>query len=279
MVRSGLYVARGLAVVALLSLGASVRAETLYSVGVVPQFEARELASIWVPILSEVSKRTGLHLSMKGSPRIPEFEISFEAGDFDFAYMNPYHAVVAMRKQAYLPLVRDAAPLYGVLVVRKDSPYKEVSELAGKKISFPAPNALGASLLMRADLDSVFHIRTIPLYAQTHSSAYLNTVLGLSEASGGVKATFDRLKQDIQDNLRILYETRKAPSHPILAHPRVPEAHRLLVQKALLEMAATSDGAALLARIPMPGMVPASQAEYLALTRWKLEKYYVKSGD
>ena len=54
------------------------RAEAVYSVGVVPQFEARALASIWVPILAELSKRTGLQLSMKGAPRIPEFEVAFE---------------------------------------------------------------------------------------------------------------------------------------------------------------------------------------------------------
>ncbi len=250
-----------------------------YSVGVVPQFEARELASIWVPILSELSRRTGLQLNMKGSSRIPEFEIGFEIGEFDFAYMNPYHAVVAMRKQGYVPLVRDEALLSGVLVVAKDSPYHDVKALAGKKVSFPAPNSLGASLLIRADLDAVFHIKVTPLYAQTHTSAYLNTVLGVSEATGGVVATFDRQKADIRDGLRVLYETRKAPPHPLLAHPRVPAAHREAVQKALLEMAATAEGAALLAKIPMNTPVRATQAEYLALKKLKLEKYYVKSGE
>jgi phosphonate transport system substrate-binding protein len=280
MVHSGFIVARSIAFAAFLCLAGLARAETAsYSVGVVPQFEARELASIWVPILAELSKRTGLQLSMKGSPRIPEFEIAFEAGEFDFAYMNPYHAMVAARKQGYLPLVRDAASLSGVLVVRQDSPYKAVKDLAGKKIAFPAPNAFGASLLMRADLDTLFHIKVTPLYAQTHTSAYLNTVLGVSEATGGVRNTFDKQKPDIRDGLRIIYETRKMPSHPVLAHPRVPEAHRALVQKALIDMAQTAEGAALLAKVPMSSVVPATQAEYKALSSWKLEKYYVKSGD
>ena len=256
-----------------------VRADTVYSFGVVPQFEARELASIWVPILAELSKRTGLQLTMKGSPRIPEFEVAFEAGEFDFAYMNPYHALVAARKQGYIPLVRDAKPLYGVIAVRKDSPYKNVKELAGKKVSFPAPNAFGASLLIRADLDEIFHTKVVALYAQTHTSAYLNTALGISDASGGIKATFDQQAPDIRDGLRILYETRKVPSHPILAHPRVPEAHRWLLKKAIFDMANTPEGAALLAKIPMIKAIPATQTEFAALKSWKLEKYYVKSGD
>lgn len=271
--------ATALCFLAVFPLGAARAESVSYSVGVVPQFEARELASIWVPILTELSRRTGLQLAMKGSSRIPEFEIGFEVGEFDFAYMNPYHAVIAMRKQGYVPLVRDEALLSGVLVVAKDSPYRDVKALAGKKISFPAPNALGASLLIRADLDAVFHIKVTPLYAQTHTSAYLNTVLGVSEATGGVVATFDRQKADIRDGLRVLYETRKAPSHPLLAHPRVPAAHREAVQKALLEMAATPEGAALLAKVPMNTPVRATQAEYLALKNLKLEKYYVKSGE
>ena len=255
-----------------------VRADNVYSFGVVPQFEARELASIWVPILVELSKRTGLNLSMKGSPRITEFEVAFEAGEFDFAYMNPYHALIAARKQGYIPLVRDAKPLYGVIAIRKDSPYKNVKELAGKKVSFPAPNAFGASLLIRADLNEVFHTKVVALYAQTHTSAYLNTALGISDASGGIKATFEQQPPDIRDSLRILYETRKVPSHPILAHPRVPVAHRVLLTNAILEMANTPEGAALLAKIPMLKAIPATPEEFAALKSFKLEKYYVKSG-
>lgn len=255
------------------------RCETSYSFGVVPQYEARELAAVWAPILDQVSQRSGLKLTMQGAPRIPDFEAAFQAGEFDFAYMNPYHAVIAAKKQGYIPLLRDATPLYGVLAVAKDSPYKTVKDLDGKKISFPAPNALGASLLMRADLDTLFKIKFTPLYAQTHTSAYLNTALGVSDASGGIKATFDRQKSDLRDNLRILYETRKSPSHPVVAHPRVSKADQLRVKNAFLELAGSPEGAALLAKVPMLQVVPASKQEYAQLATWKLEKYYVKASD
>lgn len=271
--------ARAGAIGSLVCAAGLAKADTVYSFGVVPQFEARELASIWVPILEELSKRTGQRFTMQGAPRIPEFEAAFEAGEFDFAYMNPYHALIAARKQGYIPLVRDAEPLYGVIAVRQDSAYQNVKDLAGKKVSFPAPNAFGASLLIRADLDMVFHLKILPLYAQTHTSAYLSTVLGISEASGGIKTTFDRQKPDIRDNLRILYKTRKVPSHPLLAHPRVPKALRTQVINALYDMAATSEGAALLAKIPIHKLTSASPKEYAALKHWKLEKYAVKSGD
>jgi phosphonate transport system substrate-binding protein len=273
------YVTRGLLCATLLAPFGLARGETSYSFGIVPQFEARELAAVWVPILEQVSQRSGLKLTMKGAPRIPDFEAAFQAGEFDFAYMNPYHAVIAAKKQGYIPLLRDATPLYGVLAVAKDSPYQHVKDLNGKKISFPAPNALGASLLMRADLDTLFKIKFTPLYAQTHTSAYLNTVLGVSEASGGIKATFDRQKSDLRDGLRIIYETRKSPPHPVVAHPRVSSADRLRVKNAFLELAGTPDGAAMLAKVPILQAVPASKKEYAQLAKWNLEKYYVKASD
>jgi DNA-binding TFAR19-related protein (PDSD5 family) len=55
--------------------------------------------------------------------------------------------------------------------------------------------------------------------------------------------------------------------------------HRSLVQQAFLDMALTPEGAALLAKVPMLKATIASQAEYTALAAWRLEKYYVKSGD
>ncbi len=73
----------------------STAAPKVYIFGVVPQFEARKLAGIWLPILRELEKRTGLRFRMAGSQEIPDFERAFMAEKFDFAYMNPYHAMLA----------------------------------------------------------------------------------------------------------------------------------------------------------------------------------------
>jgi len=215
---------------------------------------------------------------MVGSPKIQDFEASFMAGDFDFAYMNPYHAMLAAEKHSYIPLVRDGArELFGILVVRKDSPIQSVSELAGKKIAFPSPNALGASLLMRMELATSYALEIKPVYVQTHSSVYLNVVLNKAEAGGGVLSTLNRQKPSVQDKLRILYQSRGMAPHPLMAHPRVPEMHRDKVRQAMLDMAATEKGVALLNKIPIKQAVPAQLADYLILKEWGLERFYVKN--
>jgi len=249
---------------------------TTYTFGVVPQFEQRKLFRIWRPILDRLETRTGFHFRLKGSPRIPVFEQLFLAGQFDFAYMNPYHALMASAAQGYIPMVRDGSrQLKGILVVNRDSDIKSLEHLNGQMIAFPAPNALGASLLMRADLKKLHHINFMPLYVQTHSSVYLHVATGLTKAGGGVASTLARQKQEVREHLRVIYETRPMPPHPIVAHPRIPVEVREKVRQALLDIAASPEGAKLMAKIPMRKAVTTSIDDYKELGTWGLDAFYV----
>jgi phosphonate transport system substrate-binding protein len=248
-----------------------------YRFGAVPQFEQRKLFRIWRPILDELERRTGFSFDLVGSSKIPVFEQKYRVGLYDFVYMNPYHLVRAHDAQGYLPLIRDGErKLKGILVVLKDSPIKRIQELDGKRVAFPSPNALGASLLMRAELSKLHGVEVLPHYVQTHTSVYLHVTLGLDSAGGGVLSTLYAQKPEIKDKLRIIYETRPVNPHPISAHPRVPEAHREKVRRAFLEMAQTEKGAALLAKIPMGKALAASLEDYAPMRTWGLDEFYVK---
>jgi phosphonate transport system substrate-binding protein len=249
--------------------------DILYNFGVVPQFEQRKLFKIWRPILDELEQQTQLGFKLVGSPKIPVFEQMYFEGDYDFAYMNPYHMLKANDSQGYLPLVRDGSrKLKGILVVSKDSPVQNIQGIAGKRIAFPAPNALGASLLMRAELAQLHGISIIPHYVKTHSSVYLHVILGLTSAGGGITTTLNAQKPELREKLRVIYETRSINPHPISVHPRVPLAHRKRVRQALLEMAETEKGASLLAKIPIRKMVTATMADYSPINSWGLERFY-----
>ncbi|WP_373087567.1 phosphate/phosphite/phosphonate ABC transporter substrate-binding protein [Zhongshania sp.] len=247
-----------------------------YRVGVVPQFEARRLNEVWLPILDELAKRTGDSFVLLTSKSIPEFEASFQRGDFDIAYMNPWHVIVAYETQQYLPIVRDGdRKLKGILVVRKDSGIATVKQLDGAEIAFPAPNALGASLLMRADLKMIHGIDIVPKYVDTHSSVYLNVALQSTMAGGGVKRTLKEQAPALQDMLMVLYETRAVNPHPIVVHPRVPREAAQGIGETLLAMTLNVDSQKLLAEIPMRRAVATNIDEYLPLTDWGLHDFYV----
>lgn len=263
----------------LVTLASVATAEPIYSFGVVPQFEPGKLTSIWLPILREVESLSGIKLQMVGSPQIPEFEKSFMAGEFDFAYMNPYHALVAMETQHYEPLVRDhGRQLSGILVVHKDSPITTIAELNGKRVAFPAPNALGASLMTRADMANRFHIEVEPEYVQTHSSVYLNVALNRFVAGGGVLSTLKQQAPYIQDSLRVLYETERVAPHPVVAHPRVRRRDQQAVLKAFMTLGQSESGRELLRRIPMHEVGLASTDDYRSLKQLGLDAFYQKAN-
>lgn len=265
-------------ITAMLGIQKSALADTTYSFGVVPQFEPRKLSRIWTPILKELEKRTSLKFKMVGSPKIPNFEESFMAGDFDFAYMNPYHAMLAGERQGYIPLVNDGGrKLFGILVVPKDSPVKNLKDLNNQRVAFPAPNALGASLLMRAELETIHGVKVKPVYVQTHSSVYLNVILGKTVAGGGVMGTLKRQSQKIRDRLRVIYKTRTMTPHPVTAHSRVPEVHREAVRQAFLDMAKTKKGQGLLDKIPMKKAISARIENYQELKTWGLDRFFVRN--
>ncbi|MFY0680136.1 MAG: phosphate/phosphite/phosphonate ABC transporter substrate-binding protein [Thalassovita sp.] len=245
-----------------------------YSFGIVPQFEARKLAQIWAPIIQEIETRTGHKFEIVGSPKIPDFEQAFGEGLYDFAYMNPYHATLAAKAQGYRPLVRDGArQLFGVLVVHKDSPYASPKDLADQTIAFPAPNALGASLMIRADLTNQHHIGFRSEYVATHSSAYLNVVLGQAAAAGGVMGTLRAQPENIFNELRILHQTEKVAPHPIVAHPRVPIRIQEEVKRALLDLWQTKQGRQLLLQIPMREVIEANPNDYRLIEQLGLDVF------
>ncbi|MCF8160291.1 MAG: phosphate/phosphite/phosphonate ABC transporter substrate-binding protein [Polaromonas sp.] len=257
----------------------TAHASDTYSVAIVPQFPAVEIYRDWSPLLDRLKKETGLNFTLVVAASIPEFEDALLAGQPDFAYMNPYHQVMAKRAKGYLPLVRGGNLLTGVLVVRKDDPIKTVSDLNGKDIAFPAPNAFGASLWMRALLAEQTKIRINPVYVKTHSNVYRHVTSGRAAAGGGIHATLEDEPEEVRAHLRVLMETPGVPPHPLSAHPRVPEAVRKQVTEVLLRVAAEPVGQALMANVQMDSLRRADyMRDYFPLEKFGLEKYVVRAS-
>lgn len=244
------------------------------TLAVVPQFQAADVHRNWMPVIERIKQATGLNVVLRITKDIPTFEDEFQAGQADLVYLNPYHQVMAHRAQGYVPLVRDTQLLTGIVVVRKDDPIQSMAQLAGKEIAYPAPNAFGASLLVRSHLAEVDKVQTQPFYAKTHTNAYRQVIVGKSAAAGGVRATLEKEPEEVRAALRVLWETPGAAPHPLSAHPRVPAQQAQAIANAILKMAAEPQGQELLKAILMPQPVRADYArDYRPLEKLKLDKY------
>lgn len=265
------------AVVLVASL-AGAQSDRAYTISIVPQFPTLVLAERWQPLLNELERQLDVRFEMVLAPTIPEFEAGFLAGAYDFAFMNPYHVVMAHEAQGYEPLVSDASrELKGILVVRADGPLESVAELDGTTIAFPAPNAFGASLYMRALLTNVEGIDFTPAYVETHGNSYRHALLGRASAGGGVRNTLRAEPDGFQDQVRVLYETPGVTPHPLTAHPDVPAALQQELTSTLLRLAESEDGRALLDAVQLAEPFAADYEEHYApLVDLRLDAFVVR---
>jgi len=246
-----------------------------WRLAVVPQLTAVEMQRNWSPVV-EALERAGIACELVIHPSIASFEPEFLRGRADFVYLNPYHMVMARQAHGYLPLLRDARPLEGVLVVRKEAPYTGLGDLKGQRISFPAPNALAASLYPRAVLEQDYRLPYEPHFALNHRNAIRQVLVGDSAAAGAIKTTLEMEAPEIRQALRVLYVTPPLASHPLAAHPRVPAAVRRRLANTLLALARDPAQRPLLRAIQMPDPQPADyRRDYAPLTGIGIEKFIV----
>ncbi|MFT5708066.1 MAG: phosphonate transport system substrate-binding protein [Oceanospirillaceae bacterium] len=224
------------------------------SFGIVPQQAAKKLARLWTPIFEYISDKTGENIRFSTAQNIPTFEKRLIAGEYDIAYMNPYHYTVFHQVPGYEAIARQKNKrIKGIIVVHKDSPLVELAELHEKTLVFPSPTAFAASVIPRAEME-VRGIKITPQYVSSHDSVYHNVARGLFPAGGGVMRTFNNTAAEIREQLRVLWTTETYTAHAIAVHPRVSTQTVKKLKKALLGMNKDPKGMALLKAINFKGI-------------------------
>lgn len=233
-----------------------------YTFGVVPQQATSTLARDWGPMLARLSAMTGLHFVFKTAPDIPTFEKRLSRGEYDFAYMNPYHYVVFSQQPGYRAIARsEGRKIHGIVVVQKDASYHDIRELSGKTMAFPSPAAFAASVLVQAEFARK-GITIHPEYVSSHDSVYLNVAKGLIPAGGGVMRTFKALDPAIRDQLRVLWKTPGYTPHAIAALPGIPPSVVQRVESALTHLSESSQGREALKSLSIPGWEAARDSDW-----------------
>jgi len=209
--------------------------------GVVPQQSSMEMIKKWQPVINYLEKSTGEKIALKVEHSIPEFEKVLYNGGYDIAYMNPYHYVIAHKREGYDALVRDEKNVVGIVVVRKEDGIRDISMLKGKEFLFPAPDAFAATLLVKYELLKKYNIDIQKdkqyRYVNSHESVYKGIARKIGDAGGGIERTFNDLQdQKSKDSLLIIYRTKSYPSHPFAFHRSLSKNLKKKMANALLQM-------------------------------------------
>jgi len=208
--------------------------------GIVPQQSPLKLQKVWQPIASYLSEKTGEKVIFKTEMSISKFENVLYNGRYDFAYMNPYHYVVAHKKQGYLAKLRATKDIKGILVMHKDGTIKTLDDKQARYL-FPSPNAFAATLLTKYELIENFKVDPKVLkkarYVNSHDSVYKAVSRGIGDIGGGIERTLNNLS-DMQskENLIIVHTTKAYPSHPFAFKPSLDKQVVQKIIEALLQM-------------------------------------------
>ncbi|QCU89802.1 phosphate/phosphite/phosphonate ABC transporter substrate-binding protein [Thiomicrorhabdus sediminis] len=208
-------------------------------IGVVPQQSPLVLFKKWQPLAKFLSEQTGYKVQFKTEKSIPEFENVLYQGGYDIAYMNPYHYVVANKRQGYQAALRRKGDIRGILVSRLDDDISSINK--GAEFLFPSPNAFAATLVMKYELKHKFNVDVEALghykYVNSHDSVYKGVARKIGDLGGGVERTFNNFKSSSDKPfLKVLYTTKGYPSHPIAYKADMPEEVKEKLTEAFLSL-------------------------------------------
>ncbi len=239
----------------------SANAKT-FNFAVVPQQSAKKMAENWQPLIDYLSNYTGFEVNFKTAKDIPTFEANLADGNYDIAYMNPYHFVVFNDSVGYKALARQRdKKIRGLIVVHKDSPISTLEELSGTEVAFPAPAAFAATIITSAHL-RMNNIAFVPRYVNSHDSVYLAVQRGFFNAGGGIVRTLNSSPDDVKDELRVLWKSKGFTPHAIATHPNMAHADRQAILNALLALSNDSSKSWILNGIGFNGFMASNDSDW-----------------
>jgi phosphonate transport system substrate-binding protein len=242
----------------MIPVSANPTSDASYTISFVPQHSPKHLLKIWGPVVSALSKETGVKLKLRIDKSIPAFESKLENEAYDFSYMNPYHYSLFHEKGYEAIAKAKDKKIQGIFVTKIDSDINSLEDLKGMKVAFPSPNAFAATLLTEAALKAA-DIEFDSNYVQSHDSVYGSVNNGQYVTGGGIKRTFNVFISENPDhNMKILWQSRKFTPHAFTHHRRVPKEVVMKITNALLSM----DLAILRAAKIKSGFMPAIDTDW-----------------
>ncbi|MCX5784400.1 MAG: PhnD/SsuA/transferrin family substrate-binding protein [Elusimicrobia bacterium] len=152
---------------------------------------------------------------------------------------------------------KGASKYEGVILVRAEDKIKDVSGLAGKKISFSNPYSVSGFLLPSIYLKKA-GVQILPGFAASHDVSIQKLIQGEVDAA----ATYYNMALR-NPKLRILAKTGTVPNEPVIARNGLLPAKRKAIMAAFETLGNTPEGRDALSHIAdITGFVPVKEESY-----------------
>lgn len=240
-----------------------------YVFGIHPLHNPARLFQVYGPIMDRLNAAIPeAHFSLEASRNYEEFDRKLYARHFDLALPNPYQTVNSLgHGYRVFGKMGDDDQFRGIILVRKDGPVRQVSDLKGKILSFPALTALAATMLPQQFL----HERGLPLkdyqanYVGSQESSIMNVYLGNSVAGATWPPPWQAFNKDHPEyaaQLKIMWSTEALPNNGLVARDNFPPQLLKKVSDVLFTLSESEAGRAILASLPLSRFEAANDQTY-----------------
>jgi phosphonate transport system substrate-binding protein len=218
-----------------------VDAQEAYAFNVLNQRTIALTAQYWNPILTHVSRKSGVPLELKLAKTAKEGNAIAEMGKYDFLYTNHFFTPERDRL-GYKVIARPAGPgIRSQIVVPVDSPIRSLEDLHGKEVAFVSPDGFtGYWLPMDALLSAKVNVKVVFTGNQEASSAQLK--VNKVAAAGVNSSIMARYGRRESFEYRALWTSDIYQDLCIMANPKVPADKVAAIKAAFIDMVRDPEG-------------------------------------
>lgn len=251
-----------------------------YKFGIHPYLNSKKMYISYRPILDFLeSQMKGARFELETSATYAEYETKLYRGDFDFSLPNPFQTYKALSHEyKVVARMKPDDVFRGIFVARKDLHLKDVSQLKGKSISFPAPTALAATMMPLYYL----HERGIDVqkdieqkYVGSQYSSILNAFSGYTVAGASWPPPWEAWKKENPDKaqeMEVVWQTESLVNNGVIVKKSLDATVVNKVVAILINLDKNQESNTLLINAGFEGFTHANDSDYNKVALF-LEKY------
>lgn len=260
--------------------------KTIYIFGIHPLHNPKRLFEVYQPLVDHINGQLkDSKLKLEASRNYAAYDKKLFSGYFDFSLPNPYQTVKSLEHgYKVFGKMGDDENFRGIILVRKDSNIKKVSDLKGKIVSYPAPTALAATMmpqwyLYKHGLDINKDITNN--YVGSQESSIMNVYLKKSDAASTWPPpwrAFIKERPEVAKEVEVKWTTDYLPNNGLVVRKDIPQALVDKISKILFNLHKTKIGKKILEPMELSKFENADEKRYKSVKEF-LKKFETEIRD
>ena len=207
-----------------------------YIMGVFPFVPTTSIEGIFAPLAAELSQALGRPVKIRSASSFDKFTDELKNRVFDIAFIQPFDYAGLAKPAGLLPLASRNEVLNSYIVVKNDSPVREMKDLKGKSMGMPPKSAavsfLNSVVAKKAGLTPGKDVTFV--FLASHQACLQQLVIG-NVAACGVSPTSVRLAEmQLKTTFRLIKKSPAIPTPLFVVKKELPQKDRDTILRVLI---------------------------------------------